>query len=535
VSNLNLSATISAEEIISSSSGNILTTVKEKVLTDEIAVFSLTLDLTSHARMNISYGDGHTDSMSTEVKIFSHSYSDPGNYTVTVLVYNSVSETNIVCNKVLNVRKSLNSLSISASDIVSLPQGEFKVTVSSTTEVSGMDCDVKVADLSITERIDKLMTGESASFVTDISTLPVGDHIVDIICSDSVSSANFTVNVLLLEGLMDLRMTLSNNITQVGDMVEIMLEISAGTNCSFAVSYGNGDLDVIENTVAKFRKFTYSYTGKGFFMIRGTAANSAGELQTSQTIKVIEPLPTIDFGHSSIDLYTGNTYPGTGDDKNKYNLDRKLLITANDTSDLSLRYSYKFDYGQTVEYAETEEPQYAKKINSESNVTITCTVTNDLLNMTNTIYVQMVRPVKIVSFLNDGKDVPIVASARNVTFTLKLKNPSYTTCLFISIGNTTFLWGETVCEHIYTMQAFIKSYSYVQKQISPVIKFHEMYGINDTSSVEAIVFNEVSRSRYESHVSNQTLRLKICVYIEIIIYVLYHNRYRLGKKNARIL
>ena len=515
VSEVTLETDIATEEDLTEASGQ-LTFVNDpaaknssqiNILVGETLTLHWHLNIQTEAWMNISFGDGLNTIVRTDVGSVDHSYEVFGTFNITALVFNNISDITILCGETVSTRIPLHNLLITGTEMVSLPEENYELNITSKGQLFSLNCKFDVSGKVNNKYFAKISEGQIIPLVFNVSTLAVGDHFTNIYCSDGISSANFTFHFLVLEGIRDLTMTLSSNITQVGDTISVFLEVASGTNVSFAASYGNGDLEVVNNVQDGFHIFTYTYGIKGLYMIRCTAANEKDELQTSMIIKVIETLTVKKFMHYSIDLYTGNTYPGTGEEGNKYNLDRKIIIYTNESRHSNLRYSYIVDDGKIQEIYITEEYIFEKKFDQEGNFTINCTVSNDVISFTDTLVIEILRPVKVINFENDGNDVDIEDGQRNVTFNLRIKNPSHNTCLFISIKNYTYLWGETVCQSIYTMQAFIKSYIFVERKIESDNLFSHVFGLNDTDVIEGIGFNQVSRSRIESQV-RKSLNLK---------------------------
>ena len=74
------------------------------VATDEVALFDVTLDQGSHVEFDVNFGDGsdpinfpHSNvSHSTISEQFSHTYTESGNYTITLTASNDVTDTSVV-------------------------------------------------------------------------------------------------------------------------------------------------------------------------------------------------------------------------------------------------------------------------------------------------------------------------------------------------------------------------------------------------------------------------------------------------------
>lgn len=451
--------------------------------------------------LKIDYGDGSVQTIETEPSsVLKHKYANPGKFNVTAYAYNNISQVNLTCSNEIHVRNSINDLTIDVPDVVSLPEGKYVVAISSSKLFMGITCYFDVAGTEMTKSFPMIDVGTVKETQFDLSNLSAQTFEATVTCSDGTTNITTSTALMVVESISGLTMTLSRNITQVEDTVSIDLEVSSGSNITFVVSYGDGQLDLKYSGSETKRSFHVSYNTIGTFMVRGSAINALSSITESAIMYVNENLGEVSFSHFSKDLYSGRAFAGTGSKGklNKYNLDRKLAISANVTTGTNLHYKWSFDNGESVFEAETTEPEILKKYYKPGNVTITCTVSNGVTDITDSMEVEMLQPVFLTHFTNDGPQ----KAQKNVTFSLVIKNSTPTTCVLINLQNSTLLYGEGICPEILQSHNFlVLNYDFVERPVSTHLSFTEFYQEEGSYSVRVTVFNWVSRSFAVSQVA----------------------------------
>lgn len=502
VSNISLVSNIVMQENITSGQ---LTFKNVRILVGDTAIMQLAVDIRSQAFAIVDFGDRFTQTLTIlSSAALSHVYTNAGNYSIAAFVFNNVSHVNITSKNVLMVMNNLNSLVIQTPNMVALPAGNFTVSFSSPVTYWGITCRMNVGAISTAVTFPLISAGDVKQQSLNVSKLSLLDQPVYVACSNELSNTSYTSKLVMVRSIGILSMNVSVNITQVGDFFDVLLEVTTGSNITFVVSYGDGNLDLQFSGNATSHSFRKSYSTPGIFMIRGSAVNALSSSSCSAIIYSIEALKDVSFNHYSIDLYSGRTYSGTGSELNLYNLDRQLVVSANVTNHDNLKYFWQFQQHSNMDIVQTLVPLCAKKFYNPGHVTIRCMVTNGVTNISDSFHVEIQSPVSLTYLVNDGPQ-----KARNkVNFSLGIANPTDTTCVLLNLQSQTILTGASICQVIALDQSFEKMYNFTESKITKEINFQQHYESEGSYSVQTTVFNWVSRSFAVSQVSFMSSLLK---------------------------
>lgn len=482
-----------------------MTCTNDRLIVGDTSSVSVEVDARSNAWITVEFGDGASETStfiaSTQI---THLYIDPGNFSVKAHIFNNVSHVNVSCDNIIMVRNNLRDLTIDVPEVTSLPEGNFTVTIGSSHAYLGITCTFNIGGIiESTVNFPLISAGNSQYQYFNVSSLSTEEHEVTVVCNDGVTNTSSTTSLAMVENVRGLRMTLSKNITEKGDPYEVQLEVSSGSNMTFVISFGNGDLELSYAGLNTSKIFFGSYTSTGTFTIRGSAVNGISSSTVSAVMRCIKSIDDTTFNHHSIDLYSGRIFYGTGNYSKMYNLNNKIVVSANITEGSNLKYSWEFKQHDSTKIIETKVPYLAKKFNKPGNVTITCTVTNGIKHKSDSMEVEMLEPVFLTQLSNDGPQ----KAQRNVTLKLGIKNPTDSTCILMYLQSQTILYGASICMEIALSHSFGSlNYNFTESTVSESIEFVEFYSDEGSFSVRATVFNWVSRSYAVSQVSHRSAK-----------------------------
>ncbi|XP_068248147.1 uncharacterized protein [Palaemon carinicauda] len=453
--------------------------------------FRLTLSSGSNVELIVDFGDGTVKTMGgSNSTIIAHTYTSEGNYSIVAEIRNGVSKTTYELPEKILARRSLNDIDLQTRTHAALPLGEFPMTIFPSQNYKDVMCVFDMGHEIFERFFPRLDAGSEINIDYSYAGVAPGIYQMVVNCSNNISVTTFQEEIIIVELINSLALDVKPLFTQVGDIAVITVSIAMGSNITYVISFGDGVIETRGDTSLNMT-VRYAYNTSGTFMIRASAVNYLSQAQATATVNVVEAIEGATFNHHSIDLYTGRVYHGTGPDHNMFNVDRKLVLTANTTSGSNLLYYWELDDGTVKETSMTRTAHLLKKYYKATNVTAVVTITNGIMNVTEMMHVILREPAAIGSFTNDGP----VRAMKNITFTLTIKNPSPTTCVLLRLHEETVLQGAEVCETIFASHSFgDQSYVYIREPLRERIDFVEMYEKEGLTSVDVTVFNWVSRS-----------------------------------------
>ncbi|XP_066966740.1 serine-rich adhesin for platelets-like [Macrobrachium rosenbergii] len=453
--------------------------------------FHLTLVTGSNVRVTVNFGDGIVRTVAGfNGTVITHIFTSEGNYSVVAEMRNNVSMTTYELPGKILARRSLHDMDLQTRTHAALPLGEFPMVLLPSHNHKDVKCVFDMGHEVFERFFPFLEAGSEVNIDYSYAGVAPGIYQMVVNCSNNISTMTFQEEIVIVELIDSLQLNVKPLFTQVGDVTVIKVSIAMGSNITYVVSFGNGVIETRGDSSLNVT-FRYAYNTSGTFVIRASAVNYLSQAQDTATISVVEAIEGASFNHHSIDLYSGRIYHGTGPDHNMFNVDRKLVLTANTTSGSNLVYYWELDDGTSKETFTTKTAHLLKKYYAATNVTAVVTITNGIMNVTEVMHAILREPAAIGSFTNDGP----VRAMKNITFTLTIRNPSPTTCVLLKVSEETVLHGREVCETIYASHSFVdQSYTYIREPLLETMHFVEMYEKEGLTSVDVTVFNWVSRS-----------------------------------------
>ncbi|KAK7070778.1 hypothetical protein SK128_022020 [Halocaridina rubra] len=463
-----------------------------RVSVDSQISFYLTFQNGSNTQLTVDFGDGTVSQVTaSNGTTISHVFKSDDNYTVVGRLHNAVSGMTVSLPEKIIARRSLDDLLLEHENHAALPVGHFAMNVSAIHDHLAVQC---IFDFGkdIVDRFFPLVGVEAkANLSYSYAGMEPGIYPLIVNCSNNISDITFHKEIIVVELIGSLSVLVTPTLTQTGDPVVINVTLTRGSNVTYLINYGDGVVENRGGIVNTTMIIRYTYNTSGNFTIQVSAFNFLSRAIASASIYVVEPIEGASFNHYSTDLYSGRIYYGTGPEHNLFNVDRKLALTCNTTSGTNLLYFWELDDGQSKEFHTTKTPVLLKKYYKATNVSVRVTITNGIMNVTQIMTVVLMEPAAIRSFANNGP----VPSLKNITYTLTIKNPTPSTCILLKMHNSTILQGAEVCKTIYASHSFVnQSYIYFGNPVLEEMKYVEMYEEEGSISVDATLFNWVSRS-----------------------------------------
>ena len=439
---------------------------------------------------------------------FNYTFKTARMVTVTITVFNDVSNLTTTYSHTIHIQESLNYLTLDAPGSVSLPEGNYVMVISSSKTYYNITCEIGIGGIVETFQYAQISPGDSIKVIFNVSSLNSVTHEGYVIFRDGLSHIKRHWTVAVINSISNFDVILNNDVVNVGDTMTVELMVSGGSNLSFVVSFGDRTLDVEYSGTETRKVFTHNYTAPAKYQIRASVVN----LMFSQTItKFISVVPKLDkmlFRHQSLDKHRAKTYEGVGPQKNKYNFDNTLVIHSTAPPATNFNYTYKLD--DIV--LQPLSPNHRVEIipSSLGEITYECYVTNGIDEHTEFVTVEFVLPVgRKNKIYNDGPKY----KNSNITISVAIPYPTNTTCIHLTSTQKTILYGSPICETIADNHGIKSStYDFIAGIVTELVQFEEYYDSEGSYPVTATIMNYVSRKLHRTDVST-------CSVLEHAIYM----------------
>ena len=289
-----------------------LSVVKDCFPTSETVNFTLLLTRGSHVTYTVDYDDGSTSTTKHDIAIaflkpivFQHTYSTPDIYNVTVAVFNDVSSATTqiyIC-----VENTIRDLHLEVKEGSDEFTRVFTLAVSNVSIVlTEVLCLYTFGDDQTQPVYIPRLSSENHTSIQHV--YHIGNYTFEVNCSNKVSSQKQKVNIIVVEEIDGLNISISKNVGRPLESFVLSVSILKGSSVTLITDMGEGQKSIhsLENYRTGSSLFTklYTYNSTGRYSILVTATNAKSGVSSDPvnltilndvkdlSVHVKSPLPT---------------------------------------------------------------------------------------------------------------------------------------------------------------------------------------------------------------------------------------------------
>ena len=216
--------------------------------------FDLLLDTGSHVLHNISFGDGEMDLISYPNILSSHynltaihTYTNPGNFTLSVYAYNEYFNESWTSNYTLIIQNKVENLTAHAPYEIPWPPGRLDVSINPSLlnpNATNLFCSVNVEDIFMFNQfVNQLSDGVVKQLSISLSRSHIGRNLsVQIECFNLVSSQLLNLTTLIYELIQNISVVVNPRIVTLNNPIDLSIMAKNGSNVTFVIDYGDNSM-----------------------------------------------------------------------------------------------------------------------------------------------------------------------------------------------------------------------------------------------------------------------------------------------------